>query len=112
MLSANHWTEHKVPNGGAREMTKGAEGICSLIRTNNMNQLVPPEHPGTKVNHQPKNTQEGTHGSSYICSRGWPCWRSIGGEALGTEKAGCPNVGECQDREAGVGGLVSRRGME
>jgi hypothetical protein len=23
-------------------------------------------------------------------------------------KAQCPSVGECQDREAGVGGLVSR----
>jgi hypothetical protein len=34
-----------------------------------------------------------------------------GGEALGPEKAQCPSVGECQDREAGVGGLVSR-GME
>jgi hypothetical protein len=28
--------------------------------------------------------------------------------ALGPDKAGCPSVGECQDREAGVGGLVSR----
>jgi hypothetical protein len=32
----------------------------------------------------------------------------VGGEALGPEKAGCPSVGECQDREAGVAGLVSR----
>ena len=30
------------------------------------------------------------------------------GEALGSVKAPCPSVGECQDREAGVGGLVSR----
>jgi hypothetical protein len=30
------------------------------------------------------------------------------GEALGLVKAQCPGVGECQDREAGVGGLVSR----
>jgi hypothetical protein len=34
------------------------------------------------------------------------------GEALGLVKALCPSVGECQDREAGVGGLGSRgRGM-
>jgi hypothetical protein len=34
------------------------------------------------------------------------------GEALGLVKARCPSVGECQDREAGVGGLVSKgRGM-
>jgi hypothetical protein len=29
-------------------------------------------------------------------------------EALGPVKTQCPNVGECQDRELGVGGLVSR----
>ena len=33
------------------------------------------------------------------------------GEALGLVKARCPSVGECQDREAGVGGLVIK-GME
>jgi hypothetical protein len=33
----------------------------------------------------------------------------MGGEALGPMKAQCPSVGEYQDREAGVGRLVSRR---
>jgi hypothetical protein len=32
----------------------------------------------------------------------------MGGEALDAEKARCPIVGECKDREEGVGGLVSR----
>jgi hypothetical protein len=32
----------------------------------------------------------------------------MGGKALGPKKAQCPNVGECQDREVGVGRLVSR----
>jgi hypothetical protein len=32
----------------------------------------------------------------------------MGGEYLGPVKARCPSVGECQDRESGVGGLVSR----
>ena len=32
----------------------------------------------------------------------------MGGEALGPVKAQCSCVGECQAREAGVGGLVSR----
>ena len=32
----------------------------------------------------------------------------MGGEALCPMKALCPSVGECQDQEAGVGGLVSR----
>jgi hypothetical protein len=30
------------------------------------------------------------------------------GEALGLMKARCPSVGECQDREAGVGWLVNK----
>jgi hypothetical protein len=30
----------------------------------------------------------------------------MGGEALGSEKARCPSVGECLDREAGLGELV------
>jgi hypothetical protein len=57
----------------------------------------------------PKSTRDETHGSSHIYSRGWPCWTSIGREALGPGKALCPSVGECQDREEGVGGLVSRK---
>jgi hypothetical protein len=56
------------------------------------------------LNHQPKSTHRGTHGSSHMCSRGWPCWASMGGEALGPVKAQCPSVGECQGGEAGVGG--------
>jgi hypothetical protein len=30
------------------------------------------------------------------------------GDTLGLERALCPSVGECQHREAGVNGLVSR----
>jgi hypothetical protein len=32
MVTIIHWTEHKVPNEGARESTKGAEGVWSPIR--------------------------------------------------------------------------------
>ena len=32
----------------------------------------------------------------------------MGGEALDPVKAQCPSVGECQDREAGEGELLSR----
>jgi hypothetical protein len=35
------------------------------------------------LNYQPKSTHGGTHGSSYICSRGWPYLASMGREALG-----------------------------
>ena len=52
---------------------------------------------------QPKTT----HGSSCICSRGWPCWTSMGGEALGPVEAQFSSVRECQRRWAGVGGWVA-----
>jgi hypothetical protein len=32
----------------------------------------------------------------------------MGGEALGRLKVLCPSGGECQSKEVGVGGLVSR----
>jgi hypothetical protein len=36
----------------------------------------------------------------------------MGGKVLGPMKAQCPSAGECQDQEAGVSGLVSRRRRE
>jgi hypothetical protein len=30
-------------------------------------------HRSQGLNHQPKSTHEGTHGSRQICSRGWTC---------------------------------------
>jgi hypothetical protein len=46
--------------------------------------------------------------SSCICSRGWPSWPSVGGEALGLVKILGSSIGECQGQEVGVGGLGSR----
>jgi hypothetical protein len=34
----------------------------------------------------------------------------MGGEALGHAEIICPNTGECQGQEVGVGGLGRRRG--
>jgi hypothetical protein len=31
MLAANHWTEHRLPNGGGRERTVWAEVVCIPI---------------------------------------------------------------------------------
>jgi hypothetical protein len=45
MLTAYHWTEHRVPNEGARQRTQGAEGVWNPIGGTT---LVPPELPGTK----------------------------------------------------------------
>ena len=38
------------------------------------------------------------------------CWASMGGETLGLVKIICPNIGEGQGQEIGVGGLGSRAG--
>jgi len=95
MLAANHWTENGVPIGGVRERIEGAEGVCNPIRTISTNQS------SQGLNHHPKCTHGQTHGSSCICSRGRPCWASVGGEALSSAKARPLNVGECQSKEAG-----------
>jgi hypothetical protein len=78
VLTAIHWTEHRVPNEGARERTQGAEGVCGPIgRTTIWTNQYPQSSQG--LNHQPKSTHGGTHGSSCICSRGWPCRSSMEG---------------------------------
>jgi hypothetical protein len=60
-----------------------------------------------RLDHQPKNPYGGTHGTSYICGRGWPCWPTVGGEALEPEDVQCPNVGEVQGRKTGMGGWAT-----
>ena len=55
MLTANHWTEHKVPNGGVRERTEEAEGVCNPIgRTTVSTNQIPQSSQGS--NYQPKST--------------------------------------------------------
>jgi len=49
ILTANHWTEHGDPNEGVREITEGAEGVCSPIeRTTISINKTPPGLPRTK----------------------------------------------------------------
>jgi hypothetical protein len=51
MLTANHWTEHGVSNGGVRERTEGAEGTCNTIgrTTISTNQIPFLEIPEAKL---------------------------------------------------------------
>jgi hypothetical protein len=73
---ANHQTECRDPNGGVRGRTKGAEGVCNPIgRTTLSTNQIPQSSQG--LNHQPKSAHGGTHGSSCICSRGWPYLASM-----------------------------------
>jgi hypothetical protein len=57
-------------------------------------------------------THVATHGSSCICSRGWPSWSSMGEEALGSVKVLCLSIGECQSQEERKDGLGSSRSGE
>ena len=54
MLSANHYTEHMIPNGGVRERTEGAEGVFNFTgRTISTNQTPPtPAQSSQELNHQ------------------------------------------------------------
>ena len=95
MLTVSYWMEHRAPNGGARDSTQGAKGVCNPIeRTTLWTNQYPPR----------------ACVSSCICSSGWPSWPSMGGEALGLPKIICPSTGECQGQEAGVSGLGTRQG--
>jgi hypothetical protein len=87
-----------------KELEKGLKELKELqtISTNQTSQS------SQGLNYQPKSIHGGTHGSSHICSRGWPCRTSMGGEALGPVKAQCPCVGECQGGVVGVGGWVGK----
>jgi hypothetical protein len=93
------------------ELEKGLKELRGLQphRENHINQPGPlPPHPQSSqgLSHQPKSTHGGTHDSSHICSRGWPCWPSMRGEALDPVKVQCSSIGEFEGREAGVGGWV------
>ena len=78
MHTANHPTKHEDPNGEVREKAEGAEGVSNPIRRTTISN----NQSSQGLNHQPKSTHGGTHGSSYICSRGLPYLASMGGEPL------------------------------
>ena len=51
MLTANHVTENRIPNGGVKEMSEGTKGVCNPIgRTTISANQTPPtaELPGIK----------------------------------------------------------------
>jgi hypothetical protein len=51
-----------------------------------------------RLDHEPKSTHEGIHGSYCVGGSGWPCCISVEGAALGPVGVQGPNVGECQGR--------------
>jgi hypothetical protein len=112
-LVANHWIEYRGPWWrSCRRNWRSWGGLKTHGGSNSVNNLNPWSSQG--LDHQPDNTHEVTHGTVHICGRGWPCWTSVGGEALGPEGVQCPSVGECQGRRTGVGGstLIEAGGGE
>jgi hypothetical protein len=65
MLTVIYWMEHRAPNGGARESTQGAEGICSPIGGTT---IWTNKYPWARV-------------FSCRCSRRWPSRPSLEREA-------------------------------
>lgn len=59
-----------------------------------------------RLDHEPKSTHGGTHGSYCVCGSGWPCCISVGEAALGLVGVQGPNVGECQGRKEGMGRCI------
>jgi hypothetical protein len=107
MLTVIHWTEHKVPNEGAREIPRELKGSEAPKKKHQYELTSTPELPGTIP------IKENTFWnllSSYICSRGWPSRSSMGGEALGPVKALCPSIGDAMTRSGSV--WFGSRGME
>jgi hypothetical protein len=85
ICTAKHWTECGDPSGEVRARTVGAEGVCNLIgRTTISTNQIPQSSQG--LDHQPKST----HGSSWICSRGFPSLALLGGELLGPVESWWP----------------------
>ena len=66
MLTANHWTEHGIPNGGVRGRSEGAEGVYSLMGGVTVYTSPNPLQSSQGVNHQPKSIHGSSQDASYV----------------------------------------------
>jgi hypothetical protein len=93
MLS--YWMDHRAPNGGARESTQGAKGICNPIgRTTIGTNQYPLELVSL---------------AAYVSKDGLVChqWKE---KPIGLANFICLSTGEHQGQEVGVGGKGSGGG--
>jgi hypothetical protein len=89
MLEANHWTEHRVLNGGVIERTEGAEGVCNpigrtTISTNQIpqsSQRVHMEGPMTLATYV---AEDGLVRHQWDFEGSMPQWRGIPGQGGGS----------------------------
>jgi hypothetical protein len=79
ILTANHWTDPKDPNGRTRGRTEEAEGDCNPIgRKASTNWTI---QSSQRQNHQPKTVHEVIHApAAYVAEDAY--MTSMGGKAL------------------------------
>jgi hypothetical protein len=95
-----HQTELRAPVRGAGRRTGGDKGNCNPIgRTMLAGQTTPCSQ---DLDQQQRGVQGGIHGSTYICSKEWPCLTSMGREALGPVKVWYSRLGGCWSTGVGV----------
>jgi hypothetical protein len=87
MLTVSYWMDHRAPNGGARESTQGAKGICNPIG-------------GTTLG---TNQYPGALDSSCICIKRWPSRPSLEREAHWTFKLYMPQYRGMPGPKSGSG---------
>jgi hypothetical protein len=84
-----YWMDYRAPNGGGRENTQGAEGICNPIG-------------GTTISTN-QNPPELVSLAAYLSEDGLVGhqWKE---RPIGRANFICLSTGECQGQEVGVGG--------
>jgi hypothetical protein len=85
MLTISYWMDHSAPNGGARESTQGAKGVCNPIGgTISTNQ-----YPLERMSLAAYVSEDGLVGHH---------WKE---KPIGLENFICLSTGECQGQEVG-----------
>ena len=89
MLTVSYWMDHRAPNGGARESSQGANGICNPIGGTIIctNQYLP----------------ELVSLAAYVTEDGLVRHHWIE-RPIGHANFICPSTGERQGQKVGVGG--------
>ena len=89
MLTVSYWMDHRAPNGGARESTQGAKGICNPYRLEQHYELT--------------STPELLTLAAYVSKDGLVShhWKE---RPIGLANFICPITGERQGQKGGVGG--------
>ena len=95
MLTVSYWMGHTTPNGGVREITQGAKGICN-------------PRGGTTIGttqYPPELMSLAAYASEYgLVGHQWK------ERPIGFANFICLSTGECQGQEAELVGLGSRAG--